>query len=120
MCHDWESNLQPFGSQASTWSTKPHQPGHPLALFIGCDELGLKKEIVRSIPVPQESMLELAQARKQEVVTPSAVAGPLQVTGKLPVPQSSLELSSPMFFEDIRYNTRHQFGSCLLSPDCFV
>ena len=24
---DWESNLQPFGSQASTQSTEPHQPG---------------------------------------------------------------------------------------------
>ena len=24
---DWESNWQPFGSQASTHSTEPHQPG---------------------------------------------------------------------------------------------
>ena len=24
---DWESNRQPFGSQACTQSTKPHQPG---------------------------------------------------------------------------------------------
>ena len=24
---DWESNQQPFDSQASTQSTKPHQPG---------------------------------------------------------------------------------------------
>ena len=28
MCPDWESNLQPFGPQASTQSTEPHQPGH--------------------------------------------------------------------------------------------
>ena len=27
MCLDWESNQQPFGSQASTQSTDPHQPG---------------------------------------------------------------------------------------------
>ena len=27
MCPDWESNQQPFGSQARTQSTKPHQPG---------------------------------------------------------------------------------------------
>ena len=27
MCLDWESNQQPFGSQASTQSTEPHQPG---------------------------------------------------------------------------------------------
>ena len=27
MCPDWESNLQPFGSQAGTQSTEPHQPG---------------------------------------------------------------------------------------------
>ena len=27
MCPDWESNQWPFGSQASTQSTEPHQPG---------------------------------------------------------------------------------------------
>ena len=27
MCPDWESNQQPFGSQASVQSTEPHQPG---------------------------------------------------------------------------------------------
>ena len=27
MCPDWESSWQPFGSQASTQSTKPCQPG---------------------------------------------------------------------------------------------
>ena len=27
MCPDWESNWQPFGLQASTQSTDPHQPG---------------------------------------------------------------------------------------------
>ena len=27
MCSDWESNWQPFGSQASTQSTEPHQLG---------------------------------------------------------------------------------------------
>ena len=27
MCPDWESNQRPFGSQASTQSTEPHQPG---------------------------------------------------------------------------------------------
>ena len=26
MCPDWESNLQPFGLQAGTQSTEPHQP----------------------------------------------------------------------------------------------
>ena len=28
MCPEWELNLLPFGSQASTQSTEPHQPGH--------------------------------------------------------------------------------------------
>ena len=32
-CPDWESNLWPFGLQASTQSTEPHQPGL-LALFL--------------------------------------------------------------------------------------
>ena len=27
MCPDWESNQRPFGSQASTQSTEPHQRG---------------------------------------------------------------------------------------------
>ena len=27
---DWESNQQPFGSQASVQSTEPHQPGLPI------------------------------------------------------------------------------------------
>ena len=27
MCPDWESNQQPFGSQACAQSTEPHQPG---------------------------------------------------------------------------------------------
>ena len=27
MCPDWELNLRPFGSQAGTQSTEPHQPG---------------------------------------------------------------------------------------------
>ena len=27
ICPDWESNLQPFGPQAGTQSTEPHQPG---------------------------------------------------------------------------------------------
>ena len=32
MCPDWESNMQPFDSQAGTQSTEPHQPG--LYVFI--------------------------------------------------------------------------------------
>ena len=28
MCPDWESNPQPFGSQAGAQSTEPHQPGY--------------------------------------------------------------------------------------------
>ena len=27
MCPDWELNWRPFGSQASSQSTEPHQPG---------------------------------------------------------------------------------------------
>ena len=29
MCPDWELNQRPFGSQAGTQSTEPHQPGLP-------------------------------------------------------------------------------------------
>ena len=33
MCPDWESNQQPFGSQAGTQSTEPHQPGMFLSRY---------------------------------------------------------------------------------------
>ena len=33
LCPDWESNQWPFGSQASTHSTEPHQPGMHDVLF---------------------------------------------------------------------------------------
>ena len=34
-CPDWESNQQPFGSQAGTQSTEPHQPGElPIILVL--------------------------------------------------------------------------------------
>ena len=34
MCPDWESNQQPFGSQASTQSTEPHQPGLKVKFYV--------------------------------------------------------------------------------------
>ena len=34
MCPDWESNQQPFGSQANTQSTEPHQPGHKITFYL--------------------------------------------------------------------------------------
>ena len=34
MCLDWELNQQPFGSQAGTQSTEPHQPGNGNHLLI--------------------------------------------------------------------------------------
>ena len=39
LCLDWESNWGPFGSQASTQSTEPHQPGWATLFLIqheGC------------------------------------------------------------------------------------
>ena len=35
MCPDWESNRRPFGSQAGTQSTDPHQP-EPFLIFFKC------------------------------------------------------------------------------------
>ena len=34
VCPDWESNRRPFGLQASTQSTEPHQPGLICILYI--------------------------------------------------------------------------------------
>ena len=36
MCHDWELNRRPFGSQTVAQSTEPHQPGQGLVLFNSC------------------------------------------------------------------------------------
>ena len=33
LCPDQELNQQPFGSQARTQSTEPHQPGQELDIF---------------------------------------------------------------------------------------
>ena len=43
ICLDWESNLPPFGSQAGTQSTEPHQPGHE-SIFL---KEGIKVEMTR-------------------------------------------------------------------------
>ena len=37
MCPDGELNQQSFGSQASTWSTEPHQPGQSPILLMEND-----------------------------------------------------------------------------------
>ena len=44
MCPDWESNQQPFGSQASTQSTEPHQPGQKglILKWEGWEDSGFK------------------------------------------------------------------------------
>ena len=39
MCPDWESNQQPFGSQASAHSTEPHQAGQRSSIFTYLNEL---------------------------------------------------------------------------------
>ena len=35
MCPNWESKQRPFGSQAGTGATKPHQPGLPFCFHSG-------------------------------------------------------------------------------------
>ena len=63
MCPDWELNRQPFGSQAGTQSTEPHQPGLNVLfclfvfldfiyLFLGIGE-GREKEGERNTDHPQ-------------------------------------------------------------------
>ena len=42
MCPDWESNKRPFGSQVSTQSTEPHQPGLFFLLLIPLTFPGLR------------------------------------------------------------------------------
>ena len=53
VCPDWESNLERFGSQASTQSTEPHQPGleHSFhsAVLLACQEAGEREENRKSL-----------------------------------------------------------------------
>ena len=44
MYPDWESNQRPFGSQASTQSTEPHQPGQTMFILI----TGLSPAVLQS------------------------------------------------------------------------
>ena len=54
MCPDWESNRQPFGSQAHPQSTEPHQPGLDF-IFFTTRKLQMK---VLSLPRPLISHLK--------------------------------------------------------------
>ena len=47
MCPAWESNQCPFGSQASTQFTEPHQPGLKLPLNSPSIRQGISKQKVR-------------------------------------------------------------------------
>ena len=51
MCRDWESNWRPFGSQASSQSTEPYQPGQSL-LF--CRKGYQSSEIELAFPKSQD------------------------------------------------------------------
>ena len=42
MCPEWESNWRPFGSQAGTQSTEPHQPGLSSITFLKRRETGTR------------------------------------------------------------------------------
>ena len=42
ICPDWESNQRPFGAQAHTQSTEPHQPGLEFSFFKFLPEDGRK------------------------------------------------------------------------------
>ena len=40
MCRDWESSQRPFGFQAGTQSTEPHQPGLFVQIVIANTKTG--------------------------------------------------------------------------------
>ena len=54
MCPDWESNLQPVGSQASTPSTEPHQP---VLIDFFNHQIFINQAIIGSRPVELRSVL---------------------------------------------------------------
>ena len=50
MCPDWKSNQRPFGSQASTPSTEPHQLGQNPSLFLAVLAKWQKLRAVLELP----------------------------------------------------------------------
>ena len=57
MCPDWESNWQPFGSQAGAAYTEPHQPGWLLAFFKS-ETIEIHLEILSKYVVPSTGGLQ--------------------------------------------------------------
>ena len=65
MCPDWESNQQPltinpFGSQAGTQATEPHQPGQEVNLLLNhhdfaCHPITWKASVIFTISLAQKS-----------------------------------------------------------------
>ena len=59
MCPDWESNQRPFGSQASTQSTEPHQPGPINSFFRSLRIRMCLNDLILDINILQKRMVAI-------------------------------------------------------------
>ena len=64
MCPDWELNHQPFGSQAGTQSTEPHQPGQIFCIF---DIMGYDYTSVLLRGTPEEMTFSLRKTTQMAI-----------------------------------------------------
>ena len=79
MCPDWESNRQPFGLQAGTQSTKPHQPAYIIIYLITLSILKLiNSMMICSMPVFPAGLSTLGRELRWDCF------GPLEVREKGP------------------------------------
>ena len=63
MCPDWESNQQPFGSQASAQSTEPHQPGQNVLI-----NLLMREKTQRCVPYAGKIRFPHTRSLKKDVI----------------------------------------------------
>ena len=75
MCPDWESNWQLFGSQGSTQSAEPHQPGLLALLYYMC-------VLCKQRPSPVFSFFLIWQT----LICPLRLSPEAPSPGKLPLP----------------------------------
>ena len=69
MCSDWELNRQPFGSQAGTQSTEPHQPGQvgtPYPLSIPHHHDNRPAAVLLCLHGGQSSSWDVVSAQKRQ------------------------------------------------------
>ena len=74
LCPDWESNPQPFGSQAGAQSTEPHQRGPDLKFYEKISELPASYSQLSNLPVASTKLTESRVLAKAKMLYPGPIS----------------------------------------------